>query len=398
MGFLARIFNRKKNEWKQIDQFEKAGELDFQENEVLFQGTHNEAAREQIVRMHLEKMQSAARELKLLEEEYNYVTNSLLDCDAIESFPQLEKEDLESIAKKIQNLDAQRLWDKKKERKITPSQFSNMERLEDEIPEGIQKLKDEEEYREKVKRDLVRLNAEKQAYLYRREELHIGIENAKGMAKICFVALLICFAILLVLKSAFRMDIQIGGLLAIATSAIAITLFFSRFLDYSGELTRVEKDMNRLTMLQNKVKIRYVNNINLLDYLYLKYGVNSASELEKIWGFYEKEKKEQKQMEQVRTELELLYKKLLHILTRNRIFDTSVWLHQTLAFVDPREMVEVRHGLNLRRQKLRDQMEYNNEVAKKSQIEIKKIVELYPKHAKNILDIVAEYEKNIEFS
>ncbi len=390
LGLIKRLFTKKnKIETQDAEDF-----LDKTEVESLLINTNTVAQREQVVTMHCEKIKEATSELERLEMEYRFVSNSLLDCDAIESFPQLEKDDLRDLGKKIAKLNEMRTEEKSKNSKMTRSQFLKMQKMEHEMPEGCEKIEKAENYQEKIKRDLVKLNGEKQAYIYRRDELYVGIENAKGMAKICFVALIICFLILFSLKGFFEMDIQIGGLLAIAISAIAITVFFSRFLDYQGEVKRIEKDINKLILLQNRVKIRYVNNVNLLDYLYIKYAVSSGKELRKLWEFYQEEKREQEQFEKTKNALEDLYRQVLRILTRNKISDTSVWLHQTDAFVDAREMVEVRHGLNNRRQKLRDQIGYNTKVAESSKEEIKKLVEQYPENAKKILTIIDSYEKN----
>lgn len=394
LGFIKRFIKKKKSNKEEID---LSSDLKLNENDFVINDIHSAMQREQLVRMHCEKIKESTTELDRLEVEYRLVSDSLLDCDAIESFPQLDKEDLGSLAKRIQKLDFTRFIEKDKKKKLTSTQFLQMQKIENEMPEGSEKLEKAEEYQEKIKRDLMKLNGEKQAYLYRRDELYVGIENAKGMAKICFVALIVCLLILLALKLFLEMDIQIGALLAISIAAIAITVFFSRFLDYSGELKRVEKDINKLILLQNRVKIRYINNVNLLEYLYLKYKVANGKELKRIWGFYQEEKSEQLQYEKTKTELEFLYKQVLHILIRNQISDTSVWLHQTEAFLDAREMVEVRHGLNTRRQKLREQIEYNTKEAESSKVEIKKIVEEYPQYAKKILEIIDDYEKVVDF-
>lgn len=56
-------------------------------------------------------------------------------------------------------------------------------------------------------------------------------------------------------------------------------------------------------------------------------------------------------------------------------------------------MVEIRHGLIIRRQKLRKQMEYNARVAQDAQDEVKDMVSKFPEYAKKILDLVNDYER-----
>ena len=55
----------------------------------------------------------------------------------------------------------------------------------------------------------------------------------------------------------------------------------------------------------------------------------------------------------------IISQNLLQYLTRLRMYDTRVWLTHANALVDSREMVELKHELLTRRQKLRARMEYS---------------------------------------
>ena len=107
------------------------------------------------------------------------------------------------------------------------------------------------------------------------------------------------------------------------------------------------------------------------------------------------EKAERHSYEQAERELDQCQKELLHALRRYQIKDPMIWLHQTAAILDRKEMVEIRHNLIIRRQSLRRRMDYNKEViAGKAQAEIKDLAESYPEYAKEILDIVGQYEED----
>ena len=77
---------------------------------------------------------------------------------------------------------------------------------------------------------------------------------------------------------------------------------------------------------------------------------------------------------------------LISLLQRCRIQDPGRWLRQAQALIDSKEMVEIRHNLIIRRQKLRKQMEYNAKAAQEAQGEVQDIVEKYPENAEKILD------------
>ena len=127
----------------------------------------------------------------------------------------------------------------------------------------------------------------------------------------------------------------------------------------------------------------------------MKYNVSSAGELGKSWQQYQEEREERHSYQQAERQMDQLQKEFLHTLRRYQVKDPMIWLHQTKALLDKKEMVEIRHSLIIRRQSLRRRMDYNKEViAGNAQAEIKDLVEQYPKYAKEILDIVGQYEKN----
>ena len=58
--------------------------------------------------------------------------------------------------------------------------------------------------------------------------------------------------------------------------------------------------------------------------------------------------------------------------------DAEIWLQQIPALLDNREMVEVKHSLNVRRQKLREQMKQNEEARQNSFVCVKGILTEHP--------------------
>lgn len=353
--------------------------------------------RREYVKGCLEQIAEASRELENLQFEYNMVTSYLKDMEEIEALPPEEKAVLEDSARKIEALELQQSGYKERKNRMSEEKFRQMERLEDDVQEGLEKLTQAEEYQELIKRDLRKLDGEKQAYFFRKRELQRVIEDTRSMTIVCTVALVVCILMLLVLQFGFRMNTKLGYLAAAAVGAAVITVIFTKHNDGVRELSQVENGIGRIIRLQNTVKIRYVNNTHLLDYLYMKYNVSSAGELGKSWQQYIEEKEERKSYQDAERELDLCQKELLHVLRRYQVQDPMIWLHQTQAILDKKEMVEIRHNLIIRRQSLRRRMDYNREViAGNAQAEIKDLVDKYPEYAKEILNIVAQYANSEE--
>lgn len=395
MGLLKSFtnkWNRKKGKQEELTQ-EQIGE--WEKTGISRKGVDilDEAQRERYVKACLEQLAEASKELEVLEEEYNLVTSYLTDMEEIDSMAPELKAQLTGYAKQI--IEIEKNQQQKKERKslISEAEFAHMERIAEYMPKGYDKLKEAEEYQVLVKKDLGRLDAERYSYQYRRNELENSQKNMKGMTVICIASMVVLMIVLSVLSSVLKMDVQIGYLIAVLITACALTLVYVKFGDAQRELVRVDKAMNKLVLLQNTVKIRYVNNTNLLEYLYVKYDVKNAAELKKLWEKYQSENKQREEEARLRKDMEFSQAALVKLLQRCKIQDPNIWLHQVNAIVDNKEMVEIRHGLIIRRQKLRKQMEYNAKNAQDAQDEVKDLVQKYPTHAQDILNIVAEYEK-----
>ncbi|MBQ9926939.1 MAG: hypothetical protein IJO65_03080 [Lachnospiraceae bacterium] len=392
MGIIKKFLTWKKNRENPIYEVDDWNEIVYDRDDLQI---NDKGQREDYIKGCLEQIAEATKELENLQFEYNMVTSYLRDMEEIEALPEEEKEILRESAKKIAVLEEEQSGYRDRKRKMDEEQYRQMERMEEEVQEGCEKLSKAEEYQELIKRDLRRLDGEKQAYLYRKSDLHRILEDTRSMAIVCSTAVVVCILILMVMQFGFEMNTKLGYLAAAALGAIAITAIFVKHNNSVTELAQVENAIGRLIRLQNTVKIRYVNNTNLLDYLYMKYNVSSAVELSKNWQQYVEEKAERERFLKAEKELDRYQKDLLHELRRYQVKDPMVWLHQIPALLDKKEMVEIRHGLIIRRQSLRRRMDYNKEViAGKAQAEIKDLVEKYPKYAKEILSIVGEYEKN----
>lgn len=392
MGLLGRLKGlfRKKKEFSEDEYNPEWENASLRREDVDF---HDQTQRENYITACLEQISEASNELDTLGGEYELVTSYLKDMEEIEAFPEETMEKVKKYAKAIVEIEGSRERLRKKRMIMSEEEYTHMERIEQYMPEGYDRLKKAEEYQVLVKKDLGRLDGERHAYNFRRNELINSQQNMKGITAICVASMVFLAILLSILGAAFKLDVELGYVIAILISAFAITLMYVKYHDSQRELIRVEKTINKLVLLQNTVKIRYVNNTNLLEYLYVKYDVNSSAELNKLWDKYLQENKAREQEQQMEQDMEINQSSLIKLLRRHEIQDPVIWIHQAQALIDSKEMVEIRHNLILRRQKLRKQMEYNAQAAQEAQDEVKDIVAQYPEYAKSIVNIVSEYEK-----
>lgn len=387
MSLWSKLFNRKKKntdrqtEWDQVVYIRE--DVDFRD----------EVQRSRYIISCLEQIAEASKEVRLLTGEYNQVTSSLMDLDEVEQLPAQEKEELERVANRLVALEKERADFRERKNYMSDGDYQEMKSREDTVEEGISKIKEAEKYAQLIKQDLQRLNAERHAYAYRREELYDILANLRNLAIIFLTALGVCVVMLLILQFGFELDTYLGYFLTVAAAAIALTAVCVKYLDADRERKRVENGINRLIQLQNKVKIRYVNNTNLLEYLCLKHHTSGGEQLEKRWKQYLQEKEERKQYAEAEAKIEFYQHQMIQQLTNFRITDPYRFVGRPESILDKKEMVENRHDLIEKRQALRKQLEYNTNVADTARKEVLAIVDAYPAYAQEIMDMVDVYDK-----
>ena len=397
MGLIQKIMQWQKKKFH-IEKDEVENEVEWSDTNLSreFINFRDQKQRQDYVSACLERMGEASDKIDELTGEYNVVTGYLQDTEEIDALPREIRVQIDYDAKKIVSAQKDRNRYLDNTNRIPDDKYERMERLEDEVPDGIKKIKKEEDYQVLVKRDLSRLDSEKYAYLYRMDEAENAIANLKGMTGLCLGTLVVCIIMLLIMQFGFEMDTTIGYLIVVAAAAITLTILFVKYGDATKEVATVEKCIAKIVTLQNKVKIRYVNNKQLLDYLYLKYGVTKGAELEKLWDQYSEEKNERKKFEKAEEDLVFYKKSLVKNLSKYRIKDPEIWIKQAAALIDPKEMVEIRHELIGRRQALRKQMENNRDIAMKAQEEIRDLSNSYPEYTMEIMEMVAVYEEKFK--
>ncbi len=276
---------------------------------------------------------------------------------------------------------------------ISDAQFVQMEQLEYEMPEIIKRLQENEAYQNVVKRDMQYLEGEKQEWHYYQESL----EQEKKLLHRLLYALIGLFAAavaaIVILGLSMKFDIKMPFVAAALISGALGGMMVWRYQNDGMELKKAHANINRAIVLMNKVKFKYVNVTNAVDYACEKYHVKNSYELSYIWDQYLEAVKEREKYERTNDDLEYFNDKLVRQLHAYRLYDARIWIHQAKALMDKKEMVEVKHELLVRRQKLRAGMESQADNIRTARKEIENLVKNRPggsKEIKAILDSVDE--------
>lgn len=340
-----------------------------------------------------EQIIETAKELEEERAEYKIVTEYLNDIQTIEELPEASALEIQNAAENIWKLDKARDEYKNAHKRISDVQFAQMQQEEDRIPDAILRLQTNETYQNTVKRDMNYLESEKVEWYYNKLEL---IRQQK-LLKILSVALLSIFvvvvAVLIVLQFGMYVDTTSIWMCVFLVAALGAFGIFVKMTVNQKEIQRSEVNMNHAIVLLNKIKFKYVNVTNAVEYVREKYHVNSSQELNYLWEQYLNEVKEREKFHQTNEDLDYFNGKLMRILKKYRLYDARVWLSQISALVDKKEMVEVKHNLIVRRQKLRSRIEYNTQNIQQRRMEIDKLLKKKNIYTPEIREIIESIDR-----
>ena len=340
---------------------------------------------------HLGQIVDATYEMQDLKREYDLVTSYFSDIQKIEQMSPDHYRKLEDDARRVKMLEENRKELQGKTKRISMERYKLFMRLEEEVPSGIDRLKELETMRGKIKRDLEYLEGEKGALQYEEEQLQNKLNRIRNVAWVIGLLTVLTIVLFLVLTLQFGIDMTIAG---VSIAIVAVLAEFFLFLSYNRatyDRTYCFKKHNRAIQLQNKVKIKWLNNTNHLDFLYAKYEVNSGKELEYEWEQYKLTIEEEERIQRNTGDLRVYQEELVSNLRQAGLMDPDIWIQQVVALIDKREMVEVKHSLNVRRQKLREHMKQNEEQRQNSLVCVKGILTEHPELKEQAREVLTSY-------
>ncbi|MCM1282259.1 MAG: hypothetical protein NC180_04665 [Muribaculaceae bacterium] len=306
-----------------------------------------------------EQMIDISRELEDTRAEYQIVTNYLNDIQTIENMTAEEKAPLVECATHMVSLEQERTDFLKTERHLPDTQFAQLQAEETQLPGVIKRLKSNETYLDAIRKDMSYLEGEKLQWAMQKSE---GKEQQKTIRRLS-VYLLVIYAtleaFLLILTLVLKQNTQIPMLLGTGLAAILGVFLLVRYQDAGKEIRQADVNRNHAITLENHVKIKYVNIKNAVDYTCEKYHTKNSRDLAYMFELYQQEMREREKFRRNNDNLDHYTRELVLTLQEAHFYDAKIWASHANAILDPREMVELKHDLLTRRQKLRARIEYN---------------------------------------
>ena len=339
-----------------------------------------------------EQMIDISKDMEDVRREYDRVTSYLNDIQIVEGLEGEQKDQLTEVAIQVTKLINVRNDYLNAEKKISDDVFLQMKELEDEVPAIIKRLKENETYLETVKRDLNRLASEKIEWSVVKQEAEDELREMRKLSQM----LLFGFGgiAIIVAGLSIMMRWELLPLLIVALMAtLAAAYVMIRMQECATDIKQSEINLNHTIALENRVKIRYVNAKNAVDYTCERFHVRDSKELTYNYEQFIEVCKEKERLKQTNEDLDYFNNRLVRILKGLHLYDAKIWVNYANAVVDPKEMVELKHDLFTRRQSLRSRIEYNLNAIEEMQVEVNKYVEKMGDKSEQVRAILQKVEE-----
>ena len=379
MGWLANIFKKSNSNDKETD----TGQMIRINTNIDRKG---------FIKENCEIITESYRQIEEAKVEYQAVTSYLNDIQKIDMIPKPQREELEEAARNIYNLNKERNKYQRAEYKISDIQYRLFEQDEMGIPKELVSIKNAENYQKTIEEDISHLEYEKQSILDEEDEIINKQSFLRGIGTATFIVVILLFVVFAILSNSTGSNLTLPFLLTVLMGMASALYIFMEARKNTYDINVVKLKLNKVIMLSNKVAIKSVNNRSYLDYVYSKYLVDDYNELKERWEEYIKLKDENKKYQNNTQLLEFYNDILIKELKKYHIADAEVWIYQPIALIDNQEMVEVRHRLNVRRQKLRERMEVNQKQKEEASQEITSLIRAYPDSKDDALRILKQYQ------
>ncbi len=341
-----------------------------------------------------EQMVMCQKRLDNAKAEYREVNHYLTDISTIENLEGEKKENLLFEARRIRSLTADKKSYKNAATKMSDKKYDYISKHENEMSDILKNLKECEDDLQAIKTDMHNVEGEKAALKYERK---VSIQRMNAMRKLLKIVLFVTVALLLTFtygQFQGEYDYTIGYYIVVVTAIAAIALILTVNKNQEKNLRIAELKLNKIIGILNKCKLRYVNLKCSVDYMCDTYGVANSYELGSLWQTYLTAKKEREAYFNMSDNLYKATENYMAIIQSLNLYDPSVWSYQTAAILEPSEMNVIKEALHKRRDAIKKNIDYNNDLMERSKKNIKRTIEEDTSVANDILEVVDRYVQN----
>ena len=283
---FSNLFHRKKNKESETGSFSQYDQSEYAKLEtknIVKELNLSDAAQAKKYVVDLcKQMIQASKDIEDSKSEYQLVTNYLTDIQILEDLTDAERKPILECATQVAKLEKQRTDFLKTKRRLTDTQFAQMQEEEENLPGVIRRLKANEADLDAIKRNMAYLEGKKLEWSMQRSDSAKVQKVTRTAACYLLAVFITLFAFVGILSWYLNRDLQlvftIMGFAAVGAGAFILI----RYQDSTREIRQADVNRNQAITLENRVrsamsirKTRWISSVK-----------NIMSAMRKNWNFY----------------------------------------------------------------------------------------------------------------
>ena len=282
---FSNLFHRKKNKESETGSFSQYDQSEYAKLEtknIVKELNLSDAAQAKKYVVDLcKQMIQASKDIEDSKSEYQLVTNYLTDIQILEDLTDAERKPILECATQVAKLEKQRTDFLKTKRRLTDTQFAQMQEEEENLPGVIRRLKANEADLDAIKRNMAYLEGKKLEWSMQRSDSAKVQKVTRTAACYLLAVFITLFAFVGILSWYLNRDLQlvftIMGFAAVGAGAFILI----RYQDSTREIRQADVNRNQAITLENRVKIRSIRKTRWISSV-----KNIMSAMRKNWNFY----------------------------------------------------------------------------------------------------------------
>ena len=351
-----------------------------------------EEFRNKKIREICDKITSAQAQIQLSIEEFDLTKDRLDDVEKIRNSNEERKKKILHIDSKLKQLSEEKLkYEKSQDSlEIDTSHYLMLERNENIMINEIRKLDGYEREYLDIRSDLHKLEGERGNLNYERQKLLTKKSLLKYYVRLLIIVSIMLFVMFGALAYTGRLNSYVPVLITVAAIAFNTIYVINAIRNNINMLEANRQKENKLIALFNKVKIKYVNSVKVIEYVYRKFDIKNGKQLKVLWERYLKEKDRKFRFDQI-TELTDIQNETLDLeLEKLELGDKKLWRKNIIVFESEPHLKLVEQKLEDKKNDIKKSIETNKLIVTGGMKDIKEILNVHEEYRDEIIDILRE--------
>ncbi|MBE5934974.1 MAG: hypothetical protein E7262_04200 [Lachnospiraceae bacterium] len=334
----------------------------------------------------------AKEEIKVSLEEFSMLKSRLDDVDRIRNSNEERKKKILHIDGKLKQLTEERQkYEKSQDSlEIDTNHYLILEKNETIMVNEIKKLDGYEQEYLDIRSDLHKLEGERGNLNYERQKLLTKKSLLKYYVRLLIIVSIMLFGMFGALLYMDRLNSYVPVLITVAAIALNTIYVINAIRNNVTRLEANRQKENKLIGLFNKVKIKYVNSVKVIEYVYRKFDIKNGKQLKSLWERYLREKDRKFRFDQIMEMTGIQSETLESELDKLELEDKNLWKKNIIVFESEPHLHLVEKKLIEKKDNVKKSIENNKLVVTTGMNDIKTILNSNEAYRDEVIDILRE--------